>query len=394
MIDDIYIVNNLYDSVMLKKYKEKYYDVTKYPVINGYNVVTSYRNGGKTTNILLWSMCAHKIYGSRISYIRTNKTMTTRSKIMTLFDSINTTVDDEGKNYIQKIYNDKYNKIMYFYNEKCFKLCRDDMTADELKTAEILCYVHSVDINDELRSGFADNRLDIILYDECIDNKINNTTLINFLHIVSTFLRSRYKSVIFMACNMSTGAPTILQQMGIYTKVLSQTTPYAMYTTEKRTRISVEILEVSEPFSNERNIMNETFFGFDIDGIEIIRGSSICHESFRELPENTEIINTNVKIYACGYWIDVYTTISDKWQNMLYFKKGIPSTHTSDTITLTDDKNYAFEHPYTYASIGKDFKICLLMAKLFRRDDICCDDYMTYICANSFYDFYKIPELL
>ena len=394
MIDDIYKVNNLYDSVVLKEYKEKYYDVTKYPVIHGYNFVTSYRNGGKTTNILIWAMCSHKIYGSRISYIRTNKTMTTRSKIMTLFDSINTTVDDTGKNYIQKIYNDKYNKVMYFYNEKCFKLCRDDMTADELKTAEILCYVHSIDTNDELRSGFADNRLDIILYDECIDNKITNTTLINFLHIVSTFLRIRYKSVIFMACNMSTGAPTILQQMGIYTKVLSQTTPYAMYTTEKHTRISVEILEVSESFSNDRNIMNETFFGFDIDGIEIIRGSSICHEPFRELPENTEIIKTNVKIYACGYWIDVYTTISDKWQNMIYFKKGIPSTHTSDTITLTDDKNYAFKHPYTYASIGKDFKICLLMAKLFRRDDICCDDYMTYICANSFYDFYKIPEYI
>ena len=394
MIDDIYKVNNLYDSIMLKEYKEKYYDVTKYPVINGYNFVTSYRNGGKTTNILLWALCAHKLFGSRTSYIRTNKTMVTRCKIMTLFDSINTTVDDNGKNYIQKIYNDKYNKVMYFYNEKCFKLCREDMTADELKNADIFCYVHSIDTNDELRSGFADSRLDIILYDECIDNKVNNTTLINFLHIVSTFLRTRYKSVIFMACNMSTGAPTILQQMGIYTKVLAQSTPYAMYTTEKHTRISVEILEVTEAFSNDRNIMNDTFFGFDIDGIEIIRGSSICHDSFRELPENTEIINTNVKIYACGYWIDVYTTISDKWQNMIYFKKGIPSTHTSDTITLTDDKNYAFKHPYTYASIGKDFKICLLMAKLFRRKDICCDDYMTYICANSFYDFYKIPELL
>ena len=248
--------------------------------------------------------------------------MTTRSKIMTLFDSINTTVDDTGKNYIQKIYNDKYNRVMYFYNEKCFKLVREDMTADELKTAEILCYVHSIDTNDELRSGFADNRLDIILYDECIDNKVNNNTLINFLHIVSTFLRTRYKSVIFMACNMATGAPIILQQMGIYTKVLAQTTPYAMYTTEKHTRITVEILEVSESFTNERNIMNDTFFGFDIDGIEIIRGSSICHESYRELPENAEIIPTNVKLYACGYWIDVFTTVSDKWQNMTYFKKG------------------------------------------------------------------------
>ena len=394
MIENIHNVNSLFDMVVSNDYKEKYYDVTKYPVINGYNFVTSYRNGGKTTNILIWALCAHKIYGSRMSYIRTNKTMTTRSKIMTLFDSINTTVDDTGKNYIQKIYNDKYNRVMYFYNEKCFKLVREDMTADELKTAEILCYIHSIDTNDELRSGFADNRLDIILYDECIDNKVNNTTLINFLHIVSTFLRTRYKSVIFMACNMSTGAPIILQQMGIYTKVLAQTTPYAMYTTEKHTRISVEILEVSEAFSNERNIMNDTFFGFDIDGIEIIRGSSICHESYRELPENTEIIPTNVKLYSCGYWIDVFTTVSDKWQNMIYFKKGTPSDHGAGTITLTDDKNYAFTHPYTYASIGKDFKICLLMAKLFRRNDICCDNYMTYISANSFYDFYKIPEYI
>ena len=339
-------------------------------------------------------MCAYKLYGSKISYIRTTKSMVTRSKIMTLFDSINTTVDDTGKNYIQKIYNDKYNRVMYFYNEKCFKLVREDMTAEELKTAKILCYVHSIDTNDELRSGFADNKLDIILYDECIDDKVNNATLINFLHIVSTFLRIRYKSIIFMACNMSTGSPIILQQMGIYTKVLSQTTQYAMYTTEKHTRISVEILEVSETFSNERNIMNDTFFGFDIDGIEIIRGTSICHETFRELPENTETIPTNVKLYSCGYWIDVFTTVSDKWQNMIYFKRGIPSDHRVGTITLTDDKNYAFTHPYTYASIGKDFKICLLMAKLFRRNDICCDNYMTYISANAFYDFYKIPEYI
>lgn len=394
MIENISNVNNLFDMVVSNEYKEKYYDVTKYPVIYGYNFVTSYRNGGKTTNILIWSMCANKLYGSKISYIRTNKNMVTRSKIMTLFDSINTTVDDTGKNYIQKIYNDKYNRVMYFYNEKCFKLVREDMTAEELKTAKILCYVHSIDTNDELRSGFADNKLDIILYDECIDDKVNNATLINFLHIVSTFLRIRYKSIIFMACNMSTGSPIILQQMGIYTKVLSQTTQYAMYTTEKHTRISVEILEVSETFSNERNIMNDTFFGFDIDGIEIIRGTSICHETFRELPENTETIPTNVKLYSCGYWIDVFTTVSDKWQNMIYFKRGIPSDHRVGTITLTDDKNYAFTHPYTYASIGKDFKICLLMAKLFRRNDICCDNYMTYISANAFYDFYKIPEYI
>lgn len=394
MIDNIVQVNSLYDSVVPDMYKNKYYNVTKYPIIYGYNFVTSYRNGGKTTNILLWALCANRLFGSRISYIRTNKTMVTRSKIMTLFNGINNTVDDSGKNYVQKIYNDKYNRIGYFPSEKCFKLVREDMTSDELKNAEIFCYVHSIDENDKLRSGFADNRLDIILYDECMDKHVNSTTLINLLHIISTFFRSRFNSVVFLACNMSTGSPVILQQMGIYTNVLSQKTPYALYKTEKNTKISVEILQVSDDFSNERNIMNDTFFGIDLDGVEIIRGTSIYHETFRELPENTEIIPTNVKLYTCGYWIDVYTTVSDKWQNMIYFKKGTPSDHGAGTITLTDDKSYAFTHPYTYASIGKDFKICLLMAKLFRRHDICCDDYMTFVCATAFYDFYKIPELL
>lgn len=392
MIDNIYDVNALYDYIVPQEYKDKYYNVTKYPVVYGYNITTSYRNGGKTTNYLLWGMCANKIYGSHMSYIRTDKTMITQSKIMTLFDSINNTVLDDGRNYVQHIYNDLYNRVVYLPREKRFVLACE--TDTEYKNNPTLCYVHSIDENDKLRSGFADNMLDIILYDEFMDKKISANTMINFLHIVSTFFRARYKSVIFMACNMSTGAPTILQQMGIYTKVLAQNTPYMCYTTSKNTRITVEILEVSEKFSNERNLMNDTFFGFDIDGIEIIRGTSICHETFRELPPDSTITSMGIKIYSCGFWIDVYMCTNDKWQNMIYFKKGIPSLHTGSDITITDDCNYAYTHPYTYASIGKDFTACVTMAKYFRRGDVCCDDYMTYVCATSFYDFYKIPDLI
>ena len=392
MIENIYEVNDLYNYIVPQEYKDKYYNPVKYPIIYGYNITTSYRNGGKTTNYLLWGMCANKLYGSHISYIRTDKTMITQSKIMTLFDGINNTVFDDGRNYVQHIYDDLYNRVVYIPREKRFVLVNE--TDTDYKNNPTLCYVHSVDDNDKLRSGFADTKLDIILYDEFIDKKITAATMINFLHIVSTFFRSRYKSVIFMACNMSTGAPTILQQMGIYTKVIAQTTPYMMYTTPKNTRVSVEILEVTESFSNERNVMNDTFFGFDIDGIEIIRGSSICHETYRELPENSDITPMQIKIYACGYWIDVYMVTNPKWQNMIYFKQGKPSNHDGKDITITDDNNYAYTHPYTYASIGRDFNACITMAKYFRRNDVCCDDYMTYVCANSFYDFYKIPDMI
>ncbi len=391
-IENIYEVNALYDYIVPDDMKNKYYNATKYPVVYGYNITTSYRNGGKTTNYLLWLMCANKLFNSHGSYIRTDKSMITQSKIMTLFDSINNYIFDDGKNYVQHIYDDKYNRVVYIPREKRFVLACE--TDTDVKNNPTLLYVHSVDENDKLRSGFADSKLDVIIYDEFMDKKITSNTLINFLHIVSTFFRSRYKSIIFMACNMSTGAPTILQQMGIYTKVLSQTTPYMLYTTEKNTRVAVEILEVSESFSNERNMMNDTFFGFDLDGIEIIRGSSICHETFRELPEGSDITSMGIKIYSCGFWIDVYMVTNPEWQNMIYFKQGAPSKHRGDDITLTDDCNYAFTHPYTYASIGRDFTACITMAKYFRRQDVCCENYMTYVCANSFYDFYKISEYI
>lgn len=389
---NIEITNELYKTIVPLELRKKIFDITEYPILHGYNIKTSYRNGGKTTNVILWAMCANKTQGSRISYIRTTKSMTTISKIKTIFDSINTFVLDDGRNYIQHIYNDEYNKVYYLSREKRFVLAKEDSSDLEIKNAPTIMYIHSIDQSDELRSGFADLSLDIVLYDECIDGAVSKNTFLNFAHILSTFFRLRHDSVVFMCCNMSTGNPVILQQMGIYNKVQTQTVPYMLYTTEYGTRISVEILQVSNEISNERNLMNTRFFGFKLDGFDIIRGSSIVHEPYRELPPNMTLDNTPLHYYSCGNWYKVQYAFNENWQPLFYISETTEPPHTSDHIVMTDDKCLAITTPYVYYGILRDNALALQICKHVRRQDVCFDSYTTYISIKAFYDTFRIPE--
>ena len=384
-------VNELFKLIVPEDIREKYYDPTKYPKINGYNLVTSFRNGGKTTQGLIWSMCANKLFGTHISYVRTDSSMITESKVSTLFDAINSYTDENGRNYIQKIYGDKYNRIYYLNRRKVFVLGREDSNILDLKNAPVLCYVHETTASDKYRSGFADPALDIIIYDEMVDEKVCNNTFLRLMHMISTFMRTRYNSIIFMFCNLSTGKPTMLSNMEIYTKLIAQDKPYAIYTTELGTKIGCEILEVSESFSMEREKMNRTFFGFKADGMEIIRGSSIVKNIFREIEDTDELTDTHVNIRTCGVDLRLYMLYRQGWQKMFAVKPADPKTPYK--LCMTDDPIYAFEHPYTYTSICRETDICLRLIKAVRRNDVCYDNYMTQVYMSSFCDLYKVPTL-
>lgn len=385
-------VNELYKTIVPLELRKKIYDITEYPILYGYNIKTSYRNGGKTTNVILWGMCANMIYGSHISYMRTSKSMTTVSKIKTIFDAINTYTLEDGRNYIQHIYNDKYNRVYYLSREKRFVLAREDSTDAEIKNSETIMYVHSIDLSDELRSGFADLKLDIVLYDEFVDSAVTNTSFLKFAHILSTFFRLRSNSIVFMCCNMSTGSPVILQQMGIYNKVQTQNVPYMTYTTEYGTRIGVQILKVSNEISNERNIMNTRFFGFKLDGFDIIRGTSIIQEPYRELPPNVTLDTVPLYYYACGNWYKTQYAYNSKWQTLFYISECAEPPHDVDHITMTDDKCFAITTPFSYFGILRDNRLAIDLCKHVRRHDVCFDSYLTYISIKAFYDTFKIPE--
>lgn len=388
----------IFREIVHEEYRGKYLDLSANPIQYGYNIFNSYRAGGKTTNDLIFMLICYHYFGKTSMYCRSGARATRAKAVSTLCTAMNTTVDDTGRNYVQRCTNDAYTWIEYHSNTKTFRLQKTP--DDEIKKCPIFMYV--TNINDDamsLKSGFADNNCDIMLYDEFIDDETNAYTVIKFLNLISTVFRLRHKTIAIMNCNLSVGSPVILRTFGIYEKVLNQTTPFMIYHTKAGMKIAVTCLETKDEFNNDRSRMNETYFNFDthIDGLENIRGASICHESYRELPPDIDekcTVPTGLYYYSCGQFFEVYQIESPTWQSMYFIKTCIEPVHDREHLTITDDKLYAFDNPYTYASIGRDFKICCDVARKVRRNDVCFDDFMAYVCIKSFYDLYKIPELI
>lgn len=369
------------------------YRVTDYPVINGHNVVTSFRSGGKTTNQLLWALNAWHKCGTTTCYFRLSKTEISERKINTMCNTIKTYTGDDGLNYVQRITDSQYDTIYYIRNKKQFVVGKETDTIDDIKNRPTFCYVMCCEEWEDYKSGFADNNANIIIFDEIVSRKATTKSLIDFCNCISTIFRTRPASVVFINCNLSAGNPVILQQMEIYEKLMVQETSHALYKTKKGTSISCVILgDVEKSLDNERCIFNQQFLGFSIDGIENITGVSIVHNPYREIPPDCILSDCNIYINSCGQWLHVYYTSSETFQSMYYIKKCNEPLHTANTISITDDKLLSYRTPYTYYGIGRDFPALVKLAKHYRRGDVCVDSMLTDVYVNSFYDFHKIPD--
>lgn len=388
---EINAVNTLYD--MYVPPIGGMYRPTDYPVLNGYNLVTSYRSGGKTTNQLLWSLCAWYHCGVRTAYFRLTHNEITERNINTMYSTIKTYTGDDGLNYVQRITNCEYDTIYYLRTKKQFVVGKETDTADEIKSRPVICYIMACDEWENYKSGFADNTVNIIIFDEVVSKKANTHTMLDFCNCISTIFRTRTDSTIFVNCNLSAGNPVILQQMEIYEKLLVQETSHALYRTKRGTNISCVILgDVEKSLENDRCIFNQQYLGFNLDGIENITGVSVIHEPFRELPPDALLSDTNIYINSCGQWLKVYFAVSETFQSMYYVKKCKEPDHTNNTISVTDDKLMSYRTPYTYFGIGRDFPALVKLAKHYRRGDVCTDSMLTDVYINSFYDYHKIPE--
>lgn len=390
-----YEVNNVkryLGTIIPEEIKKKYFDISTLRLQLGYNIITSYRAGGKTTNEILFCIKSFFDYGYTSAYIRTNRASVVESSISTMCTTINNTVLDNGKNYVQEITKDKYVYVKYHSRSKTFRLLKD--IDEDIKDSDIFMYVFSIDDSLNKKSGFSDNACDIIIYDEFVDTYYTASTTILFLNFISTLFRLRYNSICFMNCNLSIGSPLLLKHFEIYERVLNQTTPFMQYKTKKGTRIYVTILQPDEDnISDDRLKMNERYFGFSLTGIENITGMSISRDLYRTLPDNAKTVSTNLYINTCGSYYRVFQACIPDWQNMYYIKQSSEPVHKQGTITITDDRIKAYETPYTYYNLGGEFPQFVDLYTKFKRNDICFENYMTYISIKSFYGFFGVNML-
>lgn len=361
------------------------YNPTKYPKISGWNFVTSARAGGKTTNCFLWAIAAYAIDNTRFMYVRTNHAMTVRTKMNMIFNDINYNIlDNNGKNYIERLTHGKYKYILYCYTLKTFVLSNNDkVKTKDLTNCETIGYVASIDKQEDIKSTFVDSKCDLMIIDEIVDNYVNNKSCINMINLISTVFRLRENQIALCLCNMSAGNIILLRQFEIYERILKQKIPFSFYTTTRDMKISVELFDVIEKKSHEQISMNQRFYGLQVDGIDNVRGYSVCNEIFRELPENCNIIKTYIKLYLNNEFYEIYTTSSNVWQTMIYVKQC--NDDLENYVVFTDDRQYSYKTPNTYYNFGLWNESMNDFYKMYCRDDICYSNNNTFISVSSWF---------
>ena len=153
-----------------------------------WNLYISIREtAGKTTQSLLFGMILNKLYPHKycIEYLRNDSAQITRKNIETLFDTA------KSLGYIEKIYEGKYNDVLYKANTKKFYLTKTDEEGSVIDIMEEpICILHSLEEALSMKSSYNNPRGNYIVLDEFPDTSRSTYGIFpQLLHVVSTIGR-------------------------------------------------------------------------------------------------------------------------------------------------------------------------------------------------------------
>lgn len=153
---------------------------------NDYAIILSMRqDAGKTTTALLYGLLLNVRYNYPIEYLRNDDAQIRRAAAETLFDTI------KKFHYIEKIYNNRWNDVVYKYMQHKFFLCRRDANGDiEEESREPICILHSNQDWQAIKSGYNSPNGNYIILDEAFDSdRATHVLWKEFMNNISTIGR-------------------------------------------------------------------------------------------------------------------------------------------------------------------------------------------------------------
>lgn len=382
----------------LYKVPHNLYNINTYGIHNGINVIVSGRGGGKSTAVEVLALEAYCNYGVSTVTLRASKEECTKFACESYFENLQNIQFDDGRNIIQHISGDKYNRIQYYYREHCYRLMRDDENVDTVKkTREPFMYITSIDKSSDLCSTFNKPTCKLIIAEEICDDRVNTKTFLDLMHLISTIYRQDTSTALVCLGNISRGNPNVLIKLGVYDKIRTATEPYFIHQTKYGTRVHTTLFDALPEKDSQKANFNKMYFGFDIDGMDILRGCSQPTELFRKLPDdNSRILPTGYYLYILGCAFEVFFASFEHFQDMFYIKQinvsKLELLHNYEII-VTDDEDYSYTHPRTYYNFGQEFPLVKDFIIKYRRHDICYDKHFTKIAVDSLAELHKVPNV-
>ena len=264
-----------------------------------YFIICTERSTGKTTNILLFAMCAHWLYGNQIAYLRQYSDMIERRNLKQLF----ATIKDFG--YIEKITENRYHDLVY--QSHGWYYCNYDEEGKVIERSTdpfMLCL--SIDQNELYKSTLNMPSCVFIIYDEFISRRYRQDEFIDFCDVCKTIIRGREDPLIFMLANTIDRNSQYFYEMELNDIVNSMPLGSSTETiTHEGTPIYVDFYQPGA--TPEKTTHNKLFFGFKNKKLGAITGKDW---SITPMP-HPKADDTRKILARC--WYILY---EDRWINL------------------------------------------------------------------------------
>ena len=331
---------------IIKKYKklgcpEDVFNPCNLPLKrNKYFVLLSERSVGKTTNVILFGMCAREICGTQIQYIRQHSDMITPKTSRQLFDTI------LRYDYVSKVTGGRWSSVTYW--AAGWYYCNTDDNGKVTERAEKpFMYCLGLNKAEDYKSVYNSPTGDVVIYDEFVSRYYAQDEFILFCDVVKTIIRDRQQPIIFMLGNTLDRYNHYFSELEILN--ITTSLPIGEHTetvTTKGTPIYVEI--VTREKTPERLSFNKMFFGFKNKKLGSITGEDWAITPVQHIDdkdaENRTVIYNYIYIIVEGQLIQLELVRSDKYGTHVLAHMARKTYEDSRiySVDLMHDKRYRY----------------------------------------------------
>ena len=225
-------------------------------------VLTSERNTGKTTNLILIAMLLWQKYGAISAYIRQSDEMVTPKEMKNFMNVI------INNGYVPKITGGKYNGVRYWARHYTFVKWAPDGTKEE--ESDPFLWVGALNEHETYKSTLNLPMCNLIIYDEFISSTYRPNEFIMLCDLHKTIGRNRRGLKMFLCANTTYYYHEYFREMLIQEEVINCKVNHSFIkTTPLGTKIFYKMLGDKDL---QREKINTEYYGFDNPRLKSITG--------------------------------------------------------------------------------------------------------------------------
>lgn len=290
-------------------------------------VLTSERNTGKTTNLVLITMILYLRYGLVSAYLRQKSDMITPKEMQNFMNVI------IANGYIYKLTNGEYNGVRYWARH--YRFVKWDSEGKREKESDPFLWVGCISEHETYKSTLNLNRCNMIIYDEFISSDYLPNEFVTLCDLHKTIARNRKNVKLFLCANTTNYYHEYFRELLIQEEVLNCKVNHSFIkATDLGTRVYYKMIGDKDP---QREAVNVEYYGFNNPRLKSITGGDWSVNNYPHPlkdDEKEEIFKGAYILFNSRYYqIELWNSKKIGLHCIIHLSKSVhPEAHVIYTI--------------------------------------------------------------